>query len=152
MFMQDYLTLDTPSDIYTMSDLNSAFNNTWINARSFMMNAFNLTEDEAITAITTVADFGVTQVVDGESLYTHVCSLSLPCISYPGPLSLPLMWPLPSSSLLLLKPADTNMLCKAAVGWYCYRWMCTESCTEACTCALHPNPSVARPTEAYLLS
>ena len=68
MCMQDYLTLDTPSDIYTMSDLNSAFNNTWINARSFMMNAFNLTEDEAITAVTTVADFGVTQVVDGEFL------------------------------------------------------------------------------------
>jgi len=61
----DYLTLDTPSDIYTMSTLDSAFNNTWVNARSFMMNAFNLTEDETITAVTTVADFGVTQVVDG---------------------------------------------------------------------------------------
>lgn len=30
------------------------------------MNAYNLTEDQAITAVTTVADFGVTQVVDGE--------------------------------------------------------------------------------------
>lgn len=65
--LQDYLTLPDPSNIYKMSDLNSAFNNTWVNARSFMMNAFNLTEDEAITAVTTVADFGVTQVVDGES-------------------------------------------------------------------------------------
>ena len=67
--LQDYLTLDTPSDIYTMSTLDSAFNNTWINARSFMMNAFNLTEDETITAVTTVADFGVTQVVDGEHVF-----------------------------------------------------------------------------------
>lgn len=65
-WLQDYLTLPTPSSIYTMSSIDSAFNNTWINARSFMMNAFNLTEDEAITAVTTVADFGVTQVVDGE--------------------------------------------------------------------------------------
>ena len=29
------------------------------------MNGFNLTEDQAITAITVAADFGVTQVVDG---------------------------------------------------------------------------------------
>ena len=31
-----------------------------------MMRTYNLTEDQAITAITTVADFGVTQVVDGK--------------------------------------------------------------------------------------
>ena len=61
-----------------MSDLNSAFNNTWVNARSFMMNAFNLTEDEAITAVTTVADFGVTQVVDGECYAPVQCPCSTP--------------------------------------------------------------------------
>lgn len=39
-----------------------AYNNT----RDFMMTAFNLTEDEAISAMTIGADFIVTQVVDGQ--------------------------------------------------------------------------------------
>ena len=44
-----------------------AFTVAYNNTRDFAMRAFNLTEDQAITAITTVMDFGVTQVVDGES-------------------------------------------------------------------------------------
>ena len=79
-----------------MSDLNSAFHNTWVNARSFMMNAFNLTEDEVITAVTTVADFGVTQVVDGECSAPVQCPCSAPLCSAPvtpllGPCTVPLL-------------------------------------------------------------
>ena len=33
--------------------------------RDFMMRAFDLTEDQAITAITALVDFSITQVVDG---------------------------------------------------------------------------------------
>ena len=47
------------------SPLDKAFNNTFYNARRFMMNTFNLTEDNAITAMTVGGDFIVNQVVDG---------------------------------------------------------------------------------------
>lgn len=63
--VQDYLTLDDPTDIYDMSSLDMAFTNAYNNTRDFAMRTFNLTEDQAITAITTVMDFAVTQVVDG---------------------------------------------------------------------------------------
>jgi len=47
------------------SPLDKAFNNTFYNARKFLMSAFNLTEDNALTAMTVGGDFIVTQVVDG---------------------------------------------------------------------------------------
>ena len=49
-----------------MSSLDLAFTVAYNNTRDFSMRAFNLTEDQAITAVSTVMDFGVTQVVDGE--------------------------------------------------------------------------------------
>lgn len=48
-----------------MSSIDMAFTNAYNNTRDFAMRTFNLTEDQAITAITTVMDFAVTQVVDG---------------------------------------------------------------------------------------
>ena len=66
--LQDYLTLDDPTSIYDMSSIDMAFTNAYNNTRDFAMRTFNLTEDQAITAITTVMDFAVTQVVDGMPL------------------------------------------------------------------------------------
>ncbi len=65
--LQDYLTLPDPSQIYKMSSLDMAFTTAYNSTRDFAMRTFNLTEDQAITAVTTVMDFGVTQVVDGKS-------------------------------------------------------------------------------------
>ncbi|BDA46692.1 probable formamidase C869.04 [Coccomyxa sp. Obi] len=63
----DYLQeLDNPStSIYKESTLDRTFTVAYNNTRDFIMNAFNLTEDQAITAITVAMDFGVDQVVDG---------------------------------------------------------------------------------------
>ncbi|BDA46691.1 probable formamidase C869.04 [Coccomyxa sp. Obi] len=63
----DYLKeLDMPfKDIYSKSSLDRAFTVAYNNTRDFIMNAFDLTEDQAITAITVGMDFGVDQVVDG---------------------------------------------------------------------------------------
>ena len=78
--MQDYLTLPDPSQIYKMSSLDMAFTTAYNSTRDFAMRTFNLTEDQAITAVTTVMDFGVTQVVDGKSAcalmrnQTHECA------------------------------------------------------------------------------
>ncbi|KAL0052691.1 hypothetical protein WJX82_006304 [Trebouxia sp. C0006] len=63
--LKDYLTLPDPSQIYKMSSLDMAFTTAYNSTRDFAMRTFNLTEDQAITAVTTVMDFGVTQVVDG---------------------------------------------------------------------------------------
>ena len=81
--LQDYLTLDDPTDIYDMSSIDMAFTNAYNNTRDFAMRAFNLTEDQAITAITTIMDFAVTQVVDG----MHHLSASLPALSIAALLS-----------------------------------------------------------------
>ena len=53
-----------------MYSVDMAFTVAYNSTRDFAMRAssFNLTEDQAITAITTVMDFAVTQVVDGEPI------------------------------------------------------------------------------------
>ena len=66
--VQDYLTLEDPTQIYNMASIDMAFTVAYNLTRDFTMRTFNLTEDQAITAITTVMDFAVTQVVDGEPI------------------------------------------------------------------------------------
>jgi acetamidase/formamidase len=63
----DYLEtyFDNPGDIYDNSDLNKAAMNAFTQSRKFLMNEYGLTEYEAWTIITQGADFGMTQVVDG---------------------------------------------------------------------------------------
>ena len=105
---QDYLSLDTPSDIYTMSTLDTAFNNTYINARGFMMRTFNLTEDQAITAITTVADFGVDQVVDGEHKHADQLNLTVAMVFLAPLLPRPALNPLTEETLLRVVSTSSN--------------------------------------------
>ena len=59
-----------------MSSLDMAFTNAYNNTRDFAMRTFNLTEDQAITAITTVMDFAVTQVVDGNNSCLLLCAVT----------------------------------------------------------------------------
>lgn len=53
------------SDIYKLSTLDRTMVVAYNKTRDFMMQAFDLTEDQAITAITVAVDFEITQVVDG---------------------------------------------------------------------------------------
>eukprot|EP01026_Neomeris_dumetosa_P036365 TRINITY_DN2934_c0_g1_i1.p1 TRINITY_DN2934_c0_g1~~TRINITY_DN2934_c0_g1_i1.p1 ORF type:complete len:468 (-),score=54.78 TRINITY_DN2934_c0_g1_i1:610-1827(-) len=64
---KDYLNeLDDPQNsIFGVSSIDRAMNVAVNNTKAFIMRAFDLTEDQAITAITTAVDFGITQVVDG---------------------------------------------------------------------------------------
>lgn len=83
--LQDYLALPDRTSIYKMSTLDSAMTDTYNNTRDFVMRTYNLTEDQAITAITTLADFGVTQVVDGKGLsgalpWAHLHAIA--CLAY----------------------------------------------------------------------
>ena len=73
LLLQDYLTLADRTQIYQMSSLDPAFTVAYNNTRDFVMRTYNLTEDQAITAITTVVDFGVTQVVDGKQCPDQHC-------------------------------------------------------------------------------
>lgn len=58
--------LEMPSKaIYKLNNLTSTFTKTYNHTRDFMMTAFNLTEDQVITAITVGVDFSVSQVVNG---------------------------------------------------------------------------------------
>ncbi|KAK9842132.1 hypothetical protein WJX84_007001 [Apatococcus fuscideae] len=58
--------LESPfSAIYQHSTLDLTMTVAYNLTRDFMMRTFDLTEDQAITAITTLVDFGITQVVDG---------------------------------------------------------------------------------------
>ncbi len=63
----DYLEeLDDPmSTIYGESSIDKAMTVAYNNTRDWMMNSLNMTEDQAITAITVAVDFAITQVVDG---------------------------------------------------------------------------------------
>lgn len=64
----DYLTeLENPtSTVYSEgATLDKAMTGAYRHTRDFMMRSFNLTEDQAITAMTVAVDFAVTQVVDG---------------------------------------------------------------------------------------
>jgi acetamidase/formamidase len=53
------------SAVYTHSTLDGAVQNAFRQARRFLMSAYGLTEDEAISLLSVGVDFGVTQVVNG---------------------------------------------------------------------------------------
>lgn len=53
------------STIYGESSIDKAMTVAYNNTRDWMMNTLNMTEDQAITAITVAVDFAITQVVDG---------------------------------------------------------------------------------------
>ena len=53
------------SDIYSKSSIDSAMRDAFRKMRHFLMTAKGLSEDEAISLMSVAADFGVTQVVDG---------------------------------------------------------------------------------------
>lgn len=53
------------SDIYAKSSVDAAMRDAFRKMRQFLMSAKGLSEDEAITLMSVAADFGVTQVVDG---------------------------------------------------------------------------------------
>lgn len=64
----DYLTTyaDNPGDIYGASTpLDKAMKNAFQQTRDFVMNAYGLTEMEAVSVVTQGIDFGITQLVDG---------------------------------------------------------------------------------------
>ena len=56
---------DPMSTIYGESSIDKAMTVAYNNTRDWMMNTLDMTEDQAITAITVAVDFGITQVVDG---------------------------------------------------------------------------------------
>eukprot|EP01024_Parvocaulis_polyphysoides_P026175 TRINITY_DN23895_c0_g2_i2.p2 TRINITY_DN23895_c0_g2~~TRINITY_DN23895_c0_g2_i2.p2 ORF type:complete len:158 (-),score=19.23 TRINITY_DN23895_c0_g2_i2:215-634(-) len=64
---KDYLNelQDPQNAIFGESSIDRAMNVAVNNTKAFMMRTFDLTEDQAITAITTGVDFGISQVVDG---------------------------------------------------------------------------------------
>jgi acetamidase/formamidase/AraC-like DNA-binding protein len=53
------------SAVYSHSTLDAAVQNAFRQARRFLMSAYRLTEDEAISLLSIGVDFGVTQVVNG---------------------------------------------------------------------------------------
>jgi len=53
------------SSVYSHSTLDAAVQNAFRQARRFLMSAYRLTEDEAISLLSVGVDFGVTQVVNG---------------------------------------------------------------------------------------
>lgn len=71
----DYLADFGPaaqSEVYKRSSLDNAMRDAFRKARRFLMTAFGLDEDEAISLLSVAVDFGVTQVVDG-NLGVHAC-------------------------------------------------------------------------------
>jgi acetamidase/formamidase len=52
-------------DIYANSSIDGAMRDAFRKMRQFLMTAYGLSEDEAISLMSVAADFGVTQVVDG---------------------------------------------------------------------------------------
>ena len=64
----DYLNQlgpDAQAEIFKKSSVDLAMRDAYRKMRDFLMHARNLSEDEAISLISVAADFGVTQVVDG---------------------------------------------------------------------------------------
>jgi acetamidase/formamidase/AraC-like DNA-binding protein len=53
------------STVYSHSTLDAAVQNAFRQARRFLMSAYRITEDEAISLLSVGVDFGVTQVVNG---------------------------------------------------------------------------------------
>lgn len=71
---------DAQSAVYEKSSLDLAMRDAFRKARRFLMSVRNLSEDEAISLLSVAADFGVTQVANGnwgvhvtikKSLFTH---------------------------------------------------------------------------------
>lgn len=56
---------DAQTEIYSKSSLDKAMRDAFRKMRRFLMTTQGLTEDEAISLMSVAADFGVTQVVDG---------------------------------------------------------------------------------------
>jgi acetamidase/formamidase len=63
----DYLEtfFEDPTAIYGASSIDKAMKNAFMQTRKFVMNAYGLTEMEAVSIITQGIDFGMTQLVDG---------------------------------------------------------------------------------------
>lgn len=61
----DELGETAQADIYSNSSIDGAMRDAFRKMRSFLMTAYGLSEDEAISLMSVAADFGVTQVVDG---------------------------------------------------------------------------------------
>ncbi len=55
----------TPQDMLKTTSIDLAMRDAWRKMRQFLMHAHKLSEDEAISLISVAADFGITQVVDG---------------------------------------------------------------------------------------
>ncbi len=53
------------SEIYSKSSIDNAMRDAFRKMRQFLMTTKGLSEDEAISLMSVAADFGVTQVVDG---------------------------------------------------------------------------------------
>ena len=53
------------SEIYSKSSIDNAMRDAFRKMRHFLMTAKGLSEDEAISLMSVSADFGITQVVDG---------------------------------------------------------------------------------------
>jgi acetamidase/formamidase/AraC-like DNA-binding protein len=53
------------SDVYARSTIDMALRSAFRQARRFLMDAFDLTEDEALSVMSLASDFGVTQTADG---------------------------------------------------------------------------------------
>jgi acetamidase/formamidase/AraC-like DNA-binding protein len=53
------------SDVYTRSTVDLALRSAFRQARRFLMDAYDLSEDEALSLMSLTVDFGITQVADG---------------------------------------------------------------------------------------
>ena len=53
------------SDVYKKSTIDLALRNAFRQTRRFIMQTYDLTEDEMLSIISLAADFGITQVADG---------------------------------------------------------------------------------------
>ena len=53
------------SDVYTRSTVDLALRSAFRQARRFLMDAYDLGEDEALSLMSLTVDFGITQVADG---------------------------------------------------------------------------------------
>ncbi|MEZ5931811.1 MAG: acetamidase/formamidase family protein [Alphaproteobacteria bacterium] len=61
----DALGETAQADIYSKSSIDGAMRDAFRKMRTFLMTTYGLSEDEAISLMSVAADFGVTQVVDG---------------------------------------------------------------------------------------
>lgn len=53
------------TDVYTRSSVDAALRNAFRQARRFLMDTYGLSEDDSHALLSVAADFGVTQVADG---------------------------------------------------------------------------------------